>query len=67
MLQQGYQKKHLPGTFYTTRVNMLQNQQQQNLFNNTYKIPESTVFSSLAPSPSFPPVSYGKELEYEQL
>ena len=58
---------HLPGAFDTTRVNMLQDQQQQNLFNDNYKSPESTMFSSPAPSPLFPPVSYGKELEHEQL
>ena len=66
-LQQGHQMLNLPGAFSATRVNMLQNQQQQNLFKNTYKSPESTMFSSPAPSPSFPPVSYGKELENEQL
>ena len=49
---------HLPGAFDTTGVNMLQNQQQQNLFNNACKSPESTMFSSPAPSPLFPPVSY---------
>ena len=58
---------HLPGAFNTTGVNMLQNQQQQNLFNNACKIPESTMFSSPTPSSLFPPVSYGKGLEYEQL
>ena len=58
---------HLPGVFDTTCVNMLQNQQQQNLFNNTYKSLESTMFSSPAPSPSFLWVLYRKELEYEQL
>ena len=67
LLQQGHQMVHLPGAFDTTRVNMLQNQQQQNLFNNNYKSPESTMFSWPAPSPSFPPVSYGTELEYAQL
>ena len=61
LLQQGHQMVHLPGAFDTTRVNILQNQQQQNLFNNTYKSPESTMFSSPAPSPSFPPASYGKD------
>ena len=65
--QQGHQMLNLPEAFDATRVNMLQNQQQQNLFNNTYNSPESTMFSSPAPSPSFPPVSYRKELENEQL
>ena len=67
LLQQGHQMVHLPGAFDKTRVNMLQNQQHQNLFNNTYKSPESIMFSWPAPSPSFPPVSYGTELEYAQL
>ena len=58
---------HLPGAFDTTGVNMLQNQQQQNLFNNACKSPEGTMFSSPAPFPLFLPVSYGKRLEYEQL
>ena len=67
LLQQGHQMVHLPGAFDTARVNMLQIEQQQNLFNNIYKSLERTMFSSPAPSPSFLPVSYGKELEYEQL
>ena len=58
LLQQGHQMVHLAGAFNTTHVNMLLNHQQQNLFNNTYKSPESTMFSSPAPSPLFPPVLY---------